>query len=373
MSARAMPRPQMPPLPRRQTTVGDIEAQVLRHVQADPARAPMIYRAAAEQVGRLVGDPQNARAREELHALAQRFMQQSTSPPFGTSSDFDEQLHASIEGYSLGAPNDLELVAYRQQLDEAQATPRTSISPESFTRDTALGRYSLFKYAPTEQEHALGVRQEDTLVVWPGLKHEAQAFTVDFSLANPAPFPPVPDDPGTEPIYMARPYGFVEYGSDGAKTRVLFDIGFGTRFTVVGNYIAAGAGMYAPPEAVDDDPETLSATLRIGCSIGAFAAPSVSPVTFTGYVDRLANTFQSDPIQRPVKGTYLLPLLCDIGAGSTNIDFLDFNAKLLYQVVWNGGTLAASPIPLSPDVAYVQLLNGTGDTANYRVVFQLAL
>jgi hypothetical protein len=35
----------------------------------------------------------------------------------------------------------------------------------------------------------------------------------------------------------SRPYGIVSYGSDGAITKVKFDIGLGTRFTVTGSYV----------------------------------------------------------------------------------------------------------------------------------------
>lgn len=361
--------------PRPAPTIEEIRRAVYARAYRDPAQAPIILGQAADRYARAASDPRNRPWAQKLHGLAQEFAQ-AQQQQLGAVDDFDEVLEESIDSHQAGAPDDLQLVAVRQQLAEAQSAPvRMTIAPESWSRNTALGRYSMFKYAPSAEEHRLGIRQEDTLVIWPGLKHEAQAFTADFSLANLADFPPVPDDPATEPTLVARPYGFIEYGSDGAKTRVLFDIGFGTRVTVAGNYIAAGAGMSAPPDADPDDPdlEIENMQLRIGCSLGAFAAPSVSPVTFTGYVDRLDNAGLSTPIQRPVKATFLLPLVSDIGAGSTNINFLDFNCKILYTVTWPGGTIAAAPIPLSPDVAYVRLLNNTGSRASYRVVFQLAL
>lgn len=363
--------------PRPPPTIDDHRRAVYARANKSPGHAGSILGQAADHYARLAQDPRNRAAAQRLHNLAQEFAEQAQQQQhLGAIDDFhEEQLIEAMDAHQMGAPDDLDLVAVRQQLAEAGAPMRVTIAPESWSRNTALGRYSMFKYAPSAEEHKLGIRQEDTLVIWPGLKHEAQAFTADFSLANAAVFPAVPDDPAAEPTLVARPYGFIEYGSDGAKTRVLFDIGFGTRVTVAGNYIAAGAGMSAPPDADPDDPdlEIENMQLRIGCSLGAFAAPSVSPVTFTGYVDRLANVGLSDPIQRPIKATFLLPLVSDIGAGSTNINFLDFNCKILYTVTWFGGTIAAAPIPLSPDVAYVRLLNNTGSRASYRVVFQLAL
>lgn len=342
--------------------------EVVAAARRDPANARTILGAAAQRFATMGLDRRNARHARDLEALAQWF----ASAALGSKSDFDERLYNSIEAYRMGADSDMELVAIEQQIRQEEGPPHSSVTPASFTKDTALGRYADFKYAPTEQEYSLGVRQEDTLAVWPGRKEEAQAFTLDFTLTNPAQYPPVPDDPDVEPQFLGRPYGFVEYGSDGVKTRVLFDIGFGTRFTVVGNYIAAGAGM-GPIPGLDADPPTISQMLRIGCSLGAFAAPSTAPVTYTAFVDDLGIGLLSDPIQRPVKAVALLPLLCDINAGSTNINFLDYNAKIIYVTSWPANTISASPIPLSPDVAYVRLTNNTGDTASYRVVFQLAL
>lgn len=356
-------QPPPPPQPqRRLKTPQELHGEVMAQVERRPQHAPVIFGASAERFSQLARHPEYGGQAGELLALAKWF----ETAAIGTANDFNEQLHDAIEAVRMGAPSDLDVVAVRRQLREEEQPPRVSISPESFTRDSALGRYSDFKYAPTDEEYALGVRQEDTLVIWPGLKHESQAFTVVAMLAN-VPELPIIQEGIFDPL-AARPYGFVEFGADGSKTaRIKFDIGFGTKFTVVGSYIAVGAGMAPLPN------NWRSKQLRLGAHIGAFAAPSVAPVTCTEYVDALSAGSDSAFVLRPQMATFLLPLQCTNLLGSTLISFYDFNGTALYRITWNTSTVAAAPIPLSPDVAYVRLNNGTGDEASYRMVFQLSL
>ena len=300
--------------------------------------------------------------------LASRY----TRPP--TVEDFQDLLQETAEAYEEvgGEGSDpMDLVARRRELHEERSPhgPSVSIAPETFNEDATLGRSVNLKYQPTAAETMNGVKESDTVAFWQGQKKEAQALTVDVGALVPQRIPPG-EDAGAP--HSARPFGTVVYGSDGNKISVNFDIGWGVRFTVVGNYVSVLASM-APPQTGRP-----AGIMTVGGSIGMFAAPSVAPVLFTEYVDELTNTDSSDFIPRPMHAVQLLPLLTDALLGTTQIDFFGFGggaiaATQLYSIVFPSGTLGMSPIPLAGDVAFITITNNTGVLANYRLPFQLSM
>ena len=347
------------------TRIQDLTATFLGAAAAHPERAPQIYRRAAETFTGLASDRKNRAVARHLHEVAQEFAEAAQRPP--TEEDFHDLLRETAQAYEEVGDDPLDLLARRREIHEVRSpTPRVSIAPASFTEDVTLGRAGIFTYAPSAAEIVNGIKQSDTLAFWQGQKAEAQAVTVDVGLISQNfPLPtvtPLPTD-------NARPYGIVEYGSDGNRTSVKFDVGFGVRFTVVGNYVSVMVGMDPPMSG------SPAAQLSIGASLGLFAAPSQAPVFLTGYVDDLGVGASTGFIQRPQKAIQLGPIQTDATGGTTTLEFYHIGggAAPLYRLEYPSGTLSASPIPLAGDVGFLKLINNTGGVANYRLPFQLSL
>jgi hypothetical protein len=266
----------------------------------------------------------------------------------------------------------MDLVARRREVhdDRTKVPPgHTSIAPGSFNEDATLGRSAVIKWNPTAEDTIAGILQAVNVAFWQGIKKEAQAMTVDVSLGF-LPTLQLGDAP-TSPI-NTRPYAEVEYGSDGNRTKVKFDVGFGKRITVVGNYIAVSVAM-GPPRPGFNDPVQITA----GASIGAFAAPSPSPVILTEYVDLLAPGAITPLIPIPLRGVQLLPVQTNMPIGEIlELRWFDYGgnnvATSLYQQANNA---AMAPIPVTGDIGFVRVFSpGTNVfTAEVRLPFQLAL
>lgn len=337
--------------------------------ERNPAAAPMIYRQTAEALRKAARDKKNSRMARRLDALAADLSQAAATPRPVTVSDFTDLLEEAAQAFEETGHDPMDQIARQRELHD-ERTPddlSVSIAPKSFNRDATLGRQVQLKWAPTEEETKVGIVQSQTLAFWQGVKREAQAVTVDVA--------PIPAAGGTAfngaapgpPSRMTRPYGKVEYGSDGNRCDAQFDIHFGTRFTVVCNYISVSAGMAPPPEGY------VSGITTVGASIGCFAAPSAAPVTFTHYIDDLLDA-AVDEFRRPLRAIALLPPQSNASGGSIILSFWpEYGSAPIYQITYPTGTLGASPIPLSNDVASIKLQNTTGIQANFRLVFQLAL
>jgi len=285
------------------------------------------------------------------------------TPP--TVDDFQELLDETAEAYDQVGGHAMDLIARRRQLHEQSKSgggAHVSITPESFNTDLPLGRNVTVKFGPNEEERAVGIVESQTVAFWQGFKHEAQAVTVDVAMT----LPPAFVGASSTDVREGRPYGVVEYGSDGNKTSAKFDVGLGTRFTVVGNYVSVLVGMDAVPLGS-------SQSYVIGGSIGVFAAPSIAPVTLTEYADSLADGATAF-FKRPLRATRLLAVLTSATAGSSELTFFGANGvNGIYVLTIPSNTLTLSPIPLANDVGAVTIKNNTGDLANYRLVFQLSL
>ena len=183
------------------------------------------------------------------------------------------------------------------------------------------------------------------------------------------------------PTIDVRPYGIVEFGSDGNHTSVRFDVGAGKRFTVVGNYCSVLVGVEKPT------PGNASANISIGASIGTFGAPSPSPTVLTKYVDGLANSISlnnSTFIQIPLKAVQLLPIQSNMIYGDVlTITFFPFGGgTAITQVVYTCSATDPVPptIPLVGDVSYIKIrYTASGGPPpgttfrNFRLPFQLSL
>ena len=180
------------------------------------------------------------------------------------------------------------------------------------------------------------------------------------------------------PIIDLRPYGIVEFGSDGNHTSVRFDIGAGKRFTVVGNYCSVLVGVNQP------GPGKISGNVTIGASIGAFAAPSPCPTVLTHYLD--AYNYADDApglaaapfIPIPLKAVQLLPIQSTLPVGTTmKIYFYPFGGGSAPSTVVTFQSSVVIPlppvIPLIGDVSYIKIVHNAGAPFSLRLPFQLSL
>lgn len=365
--------------------IKDIVGRFVSMAKRDPQNAPEVYRQAARTFIGLAIDPKNARSTRALHNIAMDFAQRASrmQPQPVTIDDFTDLLQETAQAYAEVGDDVMDLIARRREIHDERdpMAKRVSIAPETFNRDATLGRSAVIEFlqglTPEEQAAATatGIAEQQTVAFWQGTKVEAQAMTVDVGMVNPPP----PGQAGE--IFLVpsvRAYGVVEFGSDGNKTSVKFDIGRGVRFTVVGNYVAVNV-VAGPPSKTGTvyDP---TAPITVGASLGAFAAPSQAPLIMTEYLDNLDQGAgnESGFILIPMKAVQLLPVQSNLAAGETaTLEFYGYGggtAPLATAVV---APLAANasqfPIPIPGDIAFVRVINNGATSRSFRLPFQLSL
>ena len=364
MSAQAARRP---PAPRRRS-VEDVIKTYLGAAAAHPERADRVYRDAARTLAGLAQDPLNRPFKSILEGAALEFAGASAgwqAPP--VVDDFRELLvdTAAAREALGGTREDLAVEAGRRVVAEAhEAHPRVKITPPSLDW-ACLGRAGKYKFNPTDEERAAGIIGQGTLAFWQGSKDEAQAATVDVALLAA---PPTPSGLPSF-LYSVRPFVSVEYGSDGGKAQVTYDLSLGRRITVVGNYVSVLVGMDPPA------PGLLSAVISVEASIGMFAAPSVAPVVRTTYID-LSTGSTSALLPIPLKAAQLLPLVTSAVGGTSTVRFYGFGDVGATMPVGSVSYPATSwPVPVPGDAFFFTVTNATGVVAGsrYRLPWQLSL
>ena len=331
-----------------------------------------IFRRAADTFMGLAMDPKNARASRQLHAIGIEFVGAAHSERPPVMDDFTDILRETETAYNQVGDDPLDLHARRREIHDvntALGPGEQFITPPSFNRDATLGRTAKIKFNPTEEEIKNDILQIQTVAFWQGVKKEAQAMTVDASLGF-SPSVNLPGDIDVNAVAVnARPYGEIEYGSDGNRQKARFDLALGTRFTVVGNYIALTIGMEAPPK------NFTSPVITGGASIGAFAAPSIAPVILTVFVDGLGANAATPVIPIPLRAKVLLPLQSNMALNETAL-------LVFYDIGGNTRTIVnykqdynqpMQPIPITGDIAFMTVGNQAAVARNFRLPFQLSL
>ena len=356
--------------------VKQLAAKFVGAARSNPEARPEIFRRAADTFMGLAQDPKNTHASVKLAKIGMDFAkaaaQSQPRPP--TMDDFTDLLRETQNAYDEVGDGPMDLIARRREVHDERSplTPgHVSIAPDSFNKDATLGRSAVIKFQPTNEEVAQGIAQSQTVAFWQGVKKEAQAMSVDVGLVN-LPSPLASSD--AVPLNI-RPFGTVEYGSDGNRTIVKFDIANGVRFNVVGNYISVNVAM-GPPRITASvfDP---TAQITVGASIGTFASPSLAPLIFTEYVDYLPAGGTSDFITIPAKAVQLLPIQNDLAVGETvELTFFGYgggSARLTDVYCTKSGTAAMPPIPITGDISFVRVRNIGVVTRSFRLPFQLSL
>lgn len=345
--------------------------------QKNPTDREAIFRQAAYTFMGLAHDPKNAHSQGALAKIGLDFAQAAVREQPVVTDDFTQLLRETQQAYNETSGDTMEAIARQRQLHDEQDPARAKqiiITPESFNKDATLGRSANIKWLPTPADTLNGVLQSQNVAFWQGSKKEAQAMTVDASLGTlPPPVPAADFEVLASGLVLKLLYGEVEYGSDGNRTKVRFDLGYGRRFTVVGNYIALTLGVEA--STPDNNPSTI---ITVGGSIGAFAAPTPAPLIRTVYVNSLA-TGAPPPgsngtvIEIPLKSVMLLPVQSTLALGGTaRFNFLDNTGGITYTVFYTQGA-QQTPIPLTGEVSFIQVINTGAAAANFRFPFQLSM
>jgi hypothetical protein len=361
-------------------TANELAQKFIAQAKAvSPAQRDEVLRNAAYTFVGLAQNPKHTRGAKKLTAIGLDFAKAASRAQPVVTDDFTDILRETQQAYDEVGDDPMDLVARRRQVHE-ERTPmesgRVSIAPESFNRDATLGRSAEIKFNPTDEEKTQqGIQQIQNVAFWQGVKKEAQAMTVDVNLVF---LPPLPsdfgDDVGAES--SVRLFAEVEYGSDGNRTKVKFDIALGKRLTVVGNYIAVTVGADPPMKVLGVSLPTVPVT--VGASIGTFAAPSTGPVVLTEYVDSLSNVGIppiSDMIPVPLKAVMLLPMQTSLALGGTaTLDWFSYGGAFISRDFYlQAANSTMLPIPITGDVSFVRITNTGAGTANFRLPFQLAL
>ena len=172
-------------------------------------------------------------------------------------------------------------------------------------------------------------------------------------------------DSGAISANCNRFYGVVEYGTDSYHNIVEFDVGFGTRFTVAGNFVSVSLGT---------DPSTslcVGEITKLGVTLGFYAVPLTWPPTRTIVVDTL-NAADVIYFNRPIRSVVILPIVCPTDGVSIT----------LWMRTWTGADVGALtynineqvvPITIPNDVAQIGITNNGKWPTSFRIPFQLAL
>jgi len=352
-------------------SIDNAAVTLLEAARRNPEAAPTILAEASRRFRGYAKHPMNVRATKLLHAMADEFEAAAALSARGgelpTSDDMDEAVAETAAAYESTAGDDMDVEARRRQLhDVVTDEPRTNILPE--VGDDRIGNIATFKYQPTPAEIDNKIFETMTMALLQGTKEQAQAITVDVFVVNQP--PALTPGSGIFSSPRCRPYGVVQYGSDGATGSVRFDVGLGRRFTVGGNYVSLLLGMDQPPGWTTTNRN--AGQMILGASLAFFAAPTAAPVMLTSYLDTSLAALGTQTVPVPAKAAFLLPPQSDNIAGSTQIDFYDMAGVLYYSLQFVNGTVV-SPIPLANDTVQVVVTNLGPGGARYRLMWQLAL
>lgn len=171
-----------------------------------------------------------------------------------------------------------------------------------------------------------------------------------------------------------RAYGIVAFGSRLATQTVEVDIGNGCSIMVFGSSVQLSIALDPMPTI----PTAASFASNGYQAVGSFSFSSTGkgiPSVRTRYIDTLtngqtANMYNIPPYARNVT-MWRAP-----NTSAVTLTFVDTGGNTLYTETVAAGSdlLVDPPIPLSGDVAGIQVLNGGPNTLNFiRLIFQLSL
>ena len=360
--------------------------EVVGAAEADSDNASEIYADAAERFRAAASMQRSDRVAGMLSTKADEFEIRSRDHKSAILDDFEETEKEHAQAHAeVGHLGDMEILARRNQIHDAKRFgDRISIAPRSVRQTTRLGNSAVVRFNPNDEDRALGIQATSTVILWQGEKPEAQTVTIDVgrypggSAGVTYPNALAPFDPAfpTGQPYGYRPYAELQYAVDGYLSEVIrFDIGRGQRITLAAHYVSVIVGMEAPLRVINasgDNVPQVPGSMRLGGSLGFFAASSVSPPMNTVALNLLPSGTPSPPIIIPPRASFLLPIQSS-GLGDTvDVVIQDVQGFPVGHYSFTAGVPVVNPIPLGND-AYQIVVTNTGHAANLRIPFQLAL
>lgn len=198
------------------------------------------------------------------------------------------------------------------------------------------------------------------VVNWPGDDRECRPVTLDFG--------PVPAQvsaagalrvPGTA---VSRPFALVQWGTSQGLYSALVDCGSGMHLCISCSSVMVSIGL--------DDGSTASMEVYGSMSFGA--APHPTPATRTNYIDALTNGGTAIR-HRPPFATTIVALDRSDFTIPVTLNYKDLAGNTIGQRIFAASTTLDAPIFLPNDAIEIDLVNGGGAPANFRITYGLTL
>ena len=147
------------------------------------------------------------------------------------------------------------------------------------------------------------------------------------------------------------------------------------RYAVYIDLVQQGSGPMAGQSAVEGSATGAGGQQTVAVFNGGGTYPYQGALSLSG---NLAPQIQGSGTNGALANADLATMLMGAatiggtGNGVTTLNFLDAGANTAYVLEFVNGTIV-SPIPLSTDIKYVDVVANASPIANYRLIFQLAL
>lgn len=275
----------------------------------------------------------------------------------GPRDDFDEMVEARQRAMAEAGGDDLARDAILQQRQHAALSaqaPFVRTNPSSLLQGilgTQQTVYTGANLAPTQP------RQVD-LARWIGETEEATSVTITLS-----PVAPVEVQSGL--VTPLLPYGIVEFGSRDSLVTVEVDILKGVQFTVGASYVVVKAALE----------ESLDLGIR-GMTVAGML--SFAPTVRTDSLQR--TLYRQTDLAIGDTAVFTVPQFAkDVrlwrspATSSATIAFRDSNGNLSYDYALAAGSYMLDPLPLTGDIAEIDVTPGDAIMSQIRLVFDLVI
>ncbi len=161
-----------------------------------------------------------------------------------------------------------------------------------------------------------------------------------------------------------RPFGLVQFGTSSASSPLYVDIGRGCQFTVGASAVSVAVG-------VDPVASTIINQMQLAGMISFNPVVRTTPIYRTVYLDDLEGatvTVNVPPFANRVWFFRTAP-----ASVAASLVFTDSTNNAVYEVDVAAGSNMTVPIPLTSEVAFIQVAKTAGASNYARLVFELGL
>lgn len=163
-----------------------------------------------------------------------------------------------------------------------------------------------------------------------------------------------------------RPFGLVQVGTRDSSAPIYVDIARGCMFTIAASNVAVFVGL--DPVAASNANRN---QMQLAGMISFMPVVRTTPIYRTVYLDYLAGTTLS--VNVPPFANRVWLVRDNIATVAVSLDFRDSNLVEIYQHTLAAGAQMTTPIPLSSDVAVIDVTKTAGNSSEARLIFELGL